>query len=102
MEDVISVMARAGLCNGIESVVESWVSTAEQHSSKLRNLSQERLEYEMMIAINGPEVVHCDSVVKEAMAMYWSASKMAGNREGHKAGAVVQIHFRKTTEILSG
>ena len=71
-------MAWAGLCKGIESVVGSWVSTAEHHSSKLR-----RLEYEMMIAINGPEVVHCDSVVKEALAMYWSASKMAGNREGH-------------------
>ena len=76
-------MARAGLCKGIESVVESWVSIAEHHSSKLRNLSQKRLEHEMMIAINGPEVVHCDSMVKEAIAMYWSSSKMTGNREGH-------------------
>ena len=76
-------MARAGVCKGIESVVESWVSTAEHHSSKLRNISQERLEHEMMIAINGPEVVHCDGVVKEGMAMYWANSKMTGNREGH-------------------
>ena len=83
IEGVISLMAWVSLCKGIKSIVESWVSIAEHHSSKLRNLSQKRLEHEMMIAINGPEVVHCDSVVKEAIAMYWSSSKMTANREGH-------------------
>ena len=28
---------------------------------------QKRLEYELWVAINGPEVVHCDSIVREAV-----------------------------------
>ena len=34
-----------------------------------------------MIAINGPTVVHCDSVVAEALESYWVAAKRAGS--GH-------------------
>jgi hypothetical protein len=68
---------------GIESVVETWVSVLEQHSSKLRNLTQARLEHEAMVAINGPEVVHCDPVVKEALSKYWARSRSNGDTQGH-------------------
>ena len=61
------MQAQAGLCSGLESIVESWVSKLELHSSKLRNISQERLEYEGMIAI-----VHCHVIIKEALSAYWS------------------------------
>ena len=36
-----------------------------------------------MVAVNGCEVVHCDSLVKEAMGAYWSKSKNLANRQGH-------------------
>ena len=61
--------------------MESWVSVLEHHSSKIRNLSQERLCAEAMIAINGPTVVHCDSVVAEALDSYWAAARREGG--GH-------------------
>ena len=80
---MLSILAQAGLCTGLESIVESWVSKLELHSSKLRNISQERLEYEGMIAINGPQVVHCDVILKEALRAFWSKSKDDQNREGH-------------------
>ena len=53
------------------------------YSSKICNLSQERLEHEAMVAINGPEVVHCGNVVKDALKMYWATSRREGNKEGH-------------------
>jgi hypothetical protein len=74
IENLLSVLAMAGLCMGLESVVESWVSKIELHSSKLRNISQERLNHKAMIA-NGPQVVHCDIVVREALSAYWAKSK---------------------------
>ena len=75
IENLLSVLAKAGLCMGLESVVESWVSKIELHSSKLRNISQERLNHEAIFAINGPQVVHCDTVVKEALSAYWAKSE---------------------------
>ena len=66
---------------GLESIVESWVSVLEHHSSKIRNLSQERICAEAMIAINGPTVVNCDSVVAESLDSYWAAAKREGG--GH-------------------
>ena len=35
------------------------------------------------MAINGPAVVHCDSVVKEALSMFYSKSKRVGNMDGN-------------------
>ena len=83
IEGVLSIIARAGMLMGLESIVESWVSTLERHSTKTRNLSQKRLEDEAMVAINGPEVVDCDEVVKEALAAYWAKARRVGDRQGH-------------------
>ena len=49
----------------------------------MRPLTQDRLEQECMVAINGPVEVHCDSVVKEALASYWGRQTMVANRAGH-------------------
>ena len=58
---------------GVESICESWVSVMERHSPSTRTiLSQSRLEDEVFVSINGPELVHCDSVVEEANTLYWS------------------------------
>ena len=70
IESVLSVMARAGVVMGLESVVESWVSKMEHHNNPKRALSQERLENESMVAINGPSVPHCEGIVEEALELY--------------------------------
>ena len=64
VEAVLSVMARAALLISVESVVESWISVMEHHASQRRTLGEMMLHEEMVIAINGPILVHCDSIVK--------------------------------------
>ena len=83
IESVIDIMARASIVRSVEAIVEGWISILELHSSKTRGLGQTTMEDEMWIAINGPEVVYCDSVVLEALKLYWEKSKLAGNRDGH-------------------
>ena len=61
IEAVLSVMARAAL---LISVVESWISVMEHHASQRRTLGEMLIYEEMVIAINGPSLVHCDSVVQ--------------------------------------
>lgn len=83
IQSVLAILANAGVTMGLESVVESWVSVLEHHSNPRRSISQQRLEEEVMIALNGPEVVHCKAVVDEALRKYWRKQKLAGNRDGH-------------------
>ena len=52
------------MSKGLESVVKTWVSVLEHHASSQRTLCQDRLIREGIVAINGPEVVHCDTVVR--------------------------------------
>ena len=67
IETVISILCRAALTMSVEAVVESWVSIMEHHSSKRRPLAEESMVEEVVIAINGPSVVHCDAVVRESL-----------------------------------
>ena len=83
IQSVLAILANAGVTMGLESVVESWVSVLEHHSNPRRSISQQRLEEEVMIALKGPEVVHCKAVVDEALRQYWRKQKLAGNRDGH-------------------
>ena len=83
IESVLSILAKAGSTKGLESVVETWVSVLENHASTHRTLGQDRLVSEGMIAINGPEVVHCDTVVREGLKAYWAKTRRAGYGEGH-------------------
>ena len=80
----LSVLARATMVKGVESICETWVSIMEQHSPSTRVLvDHERYEDETFVAINGPEVVHCDPLVKESMEEYWRQFLRAGDRGGH-------------------
>ena len=63
IETVISVLCRAALAISVEAVVEGWISIAERHDSMLRPLGQQAMDTEVIIAVNGPEVVHSESVV---------------------------------------
>ena len=61
IEGPLSVLARACVAQGVEAIVKSWVSVLENHSSSVRGITdQDRLEDEVWVAINGPEVVHCE------------------------------------------
>ena len=64
IEGVMSSMVRAALLISVESVVETWISTMEHHASQRRALGEMHLHEEMVIAINGPSPVHCDSVAQ--------------------------------------
>ena len=77
---VVALVAKGG----VESVVESMVSVMEVHSSSLRGLTdQQRIEHGMMVAWNGENIYHCDSVVNEALDSYLSKCKREGDKDGH-------------------
>ena len=62
------MLARACVTSGVEAIVESWVSVLENHSSSVRSITnQVRLEEEMWVAVNGPDVAHCSGIVKQAI-----------------------------------
>ena len=67
IETVMSILCRASLSMSVESVVESWVSIMEHLSSKRRPLGEVSMEEEVVIAINGPDVVNSEALVKESV-----------------------------------
>ena len=83
IEAIMAVMARAMVIIGIESVVESWVSVMESHDSKNRPLGEEMILTETSVSLNGPNPVNCDSVVEEAMRLYWSKCQLKNSSDGH-------------------
>ena len=72
---MIDILIQATLSISVESVVESWISVLEHYSSKSRNLGLGAIDAEMMVAINGPAVAHCQGIVKQTMATYWRQCK---------------------------
>ena len=82
IQSVLAILPNTSVAMGLESVVES----VEHHSSSVRSLSQDRLEQECMVAINGPVEVQCDSVVQEELAINWVRQSMVANRVGHWRG----------------
>ena len=64
-------------------MVESWISVMEHHSSQQRNLGQDRLEEEMVIANCGPELVNCDSIVQESLLNYFKDYQSVSDRSSH-------------------
>ena len=80
-EAVIGILVQAATMKSVESVVESWISVLEHHSSKSRNLSADMIQTEMSIAINGPAVQHSEGIVRESMRRYWGGTKNL--KDGH-------------------
>jgi hypothetical protein len=81
-EAVIDILYRAAVSKSVESVVESWISVLEHHSSKVvdvgltsyiselvqvRGLKDESIQRELMIAVNGPPLQLSDQLIKESM-----------------------------------
>ena len=82
-EAVIDILIQAALSISVESIVESWISVIEHHSSKSRPLGEDSLDAEMMIALNGPSIVHSSGIVKESMSTYWKQFENANLHGGH-------------------
>ena len=79
----MDLICQACTFKSVESVVESWISTLEHHSTKQRALKEESIQIEMMIACNGPPVHHSKGVVRDSMKRYWMKSKNAEDLDGH-------------------
>ena len=63
----MSVMVNATLLISVESIVESWISTMEHHSSQRRTMGEMLLHEEMVISVNGPKMVDCEAICQEAL-----------------------------------
>ena len=83
VEAVMDIICRACCMKSVESVVESWISVLEHHSSKVRNLKEESILTELMVAVNGPPVHHCESLVRDSMQVYWRKPARAKDLNGH-------------------
>lgn len=84
VELTVHVMVTAAVTKSVESVVESWGSVMEQLSSKSRNISEERLNEELMVSLNGPELQHCDNVLEESLQkLFHNAASSQDRLKGH-------------------
>jgi hypothetical protein len=82
-EAVMDILCQAAVKMSVESVVESWISVLEHHSSKTRDLKDETILTELVIAVNGPLVQHCNKVVESTMKTYWKKNKIKSLQDGH-------------------
>ena len=71
IEMILQTMAVASVKHSCESILESFVSKYENHFHIRRNVNEESFNKEFEIAVNGPNLAHSDSVIIEAMNLYW-------------------------------
>ena len=60
----------------VESVAESVISVYNQHNSKIRNIGEENANNEFFIAYNGPEIGEADEVLRDALDLHFSKSRL--------------------------
>ena len=58
-----------------ELVVESIVSTYENRQSKVRTLTEDRANYEMLIGVNGPNLTSAENLLNSALNKYFQKHK---------------------------
>ena len=71
IELVMHAMAIASVKHSCKTILESFVSCYENHFDERRNVDDTTANEEFEIAVNGPNLAHADSVVLEAMELYW-------------------------------
>ena len=69
----------AAVKTSVESVVESLVSRYETHFDAKRQLKEVHALDEMIIAENGPNLVHADKLLTSAMDKYWKEKSQDGS-----------------------
>jgi len=72
--DFIHCILCACVKGAIESVVESMGSKLEHHNRPERQMSPETVNEAVFVAWNGPEVHHCDNVVRKALDRHFGKS----------------------------
>ena len=60
---------------GVESVIESMVSSYEHKFNKSSNVSESTAAVEMEISVNGPALPKCQSLVRKALNKYFIEHK---------------------------
>jgi hypothetical protein len=71
IEMVLHAVAVASVKSSCESILESFVSQYENHFDERRNVDEQTATEEFEISVNGPSLPHADSVISEAMDLYW-------------------------------
>ena len=72
IEIIMQAIAVSVVKHSCESVLESFVSSHENYFYFRRAPTNEETTNEVFeIAVNGPNLAHCDSIVKKAMDHYW-------------------------------
>ena len=71
IEMVLQAMAVSSVKSSCESILESFVSMYENHFDQRRNVNENSATEEFEISVNGPSLAHADTVISEAMDLYW-------------------------------
>ena len=86
-----------------ESVLESFVSRYENHFDARRSTDEDTPNQEFEIAVNGPNLAHYDTVVSEAMDLYWRSKSKDGLGDWHflKTSVVEKLKkYDENSEVL--
>ena len=73
--DVMHCLVTTFFIGHNESYVESIGNKLKHHNPPNRNIDLKHLEEELIISWNGPEIPHCDEVVKETIDRMHGAGK---------------------------
>lgn len=79
-------------------MLESFVSRYENHFDARRSTDEETSNQEFEIAVNGPNLAHCETVVCESMDLYWRGKSQDGLGEWHFFKTSVVEKLRKYDE----
>ena len=71
IEMIMQAIAVCCVKQSCESILESMVSMYEHHFDSTRNMGEDNVNKEFFIAVNGPNLAHCNSVIYKAINEYW-------------------------------
>ena len=72
---ILHSLCRGALRYGVESVVESMISSYEHRFPQTRNVLDGTASEEMEISVNGPSFNHCKDIVSSSLTSYFSKGK---------------------------
>ena len=75
LETVLHAAAVSAIKSCCESIVESSVSKYEYHANSRRNLNEDAVSDEFLIAQNGPVISKCDKVLEGALTGLYGDKK---------------------------
>ena len=76
IELVIQATFVAAIKTSVESIAKAVISVFNRHNSDIRTISEEKLNDEMFVMWNGPEIGECDEILKIALDQHFKNSKL--------------------------